>query len=66
MSLIEGPLSAVQGAVEAVKYARAFVRHAPCARAGLYADDDERGLILVEELGVKEPTVPAELPPDRV
>ena len=49
-TLLHGPLSAVRGAVETVKYARPFVTHAPGDRVGLCADDDERELILEEEL----------------
>jgi hypothetical protein len=49
-TLLRGPLSAVRGALDTIKYARAFVTHAPSDRAGLCADDDERELILEEEL----------------
>ncbi len=49
-TLFRGPLSAVRGAVDTVKYAQAFVTHAPSDQAGLRADDDERELILEEEL----------------
>jgi hypothetical protein len=47
--LIHGPLSAVRGAVDTVRYASAFVTHAASDSAGLRADDDERALILDEE-----------------
>ncbi len=49
-SLLDAPLSAVLGAVDALKYAQAFVAHAPNQQAGLRADDDERELIFDEEL----------------
>jgi hypothetical protein len=64
--LIRGPLSAMRGAVDTLKYAQAFVSHAPSAQAGLRADDDERELILEEELGATETTrvVPEAAPAD--
>jgi hypothetical protein len=64
-SLIHGPLSAVRGAVDAVRYAQAFVTHAPRTQAGVNADDDERELILVEELGTSAKQVVPELPVSR-
>jgi hypothetical protein len=48
-TLIHGPLSAVRGAVDTVRYASAFVTHAASDQAGLRADDEERALILDEE-----------------
>jgi hypothetical protein len=50
-SLLDGPLSAVRGAVDALRYAQAFVAHARRPQEGLRTDDDERDLILEEELG---------------
>jgi hypothetical protein len=50
-ALLHGPLSAFRGAVDTVRYAQAFVTHAPRDHAGLRADDEERELILAEELG---------------
>jgi hypothetical protein len=64
-TLWHGPLSAVRGAMDTVKYAQAFVSHAPRDQAGLRADDDERDLILEEELGTSEARVVPELPADR-
>jgi hypothetical protein len=62
-TLIRGPLSAVRGAVDAVRYAQAFVTHAPSAQAGVRADDDERDLILEEEeLSTSAARVVPELP----
>jgi hypothetical protein len=61
-SLFHGPLSAVRGALDAVKYAQAFVTHAPRRHAGLTADDDERDLILEEELGASAAQVVPEQP----
>ena len=60
-TLIRGPLSAVRGAVDTVKYARAFVTHAPSAQAGVCGDDDERDLILEEE---ELPTTAAPVVPE--
>jgi hypothetical protein len=54
VALIHGPVSAVRGAVDTVRYAQAFVSRAPSDQAGLRADDDERELILDEELEVTE------------
>jgi hypothetical protein len=54
-TLLDVPLSAVRGAFDAVKYAQAFVTHAPSEQAGLSADDDERELIFEEELERTEP-----------
>jgi hypothetical protein len=53
-ALLDGPLSAVKGAVDTVKYAQAFVSHAPRDEVGLRTDDDERELILDEELGAAD------------
>ena len=61
-ALVRGPLSAVRGAVDTVKYARAFVTHCPQDHAGLRADDDERQLILEEELS-ELPVRPEQQPP---
>ena len=47
-------------------YAQAFITHAPRGQAGLTADDDERDLILQEELGVSEAHVVPEQPVGRV
>ena len=49
-TLLKGPLSAVRGAVDTLKYAQAFVTHEPSDTARLRADDNERELILAEEL----------------
>jgi hypothetical protein len=60
--LFHGPLSAFRGAVDTVKYARAFVMHTPSAQAGMCADDDERDLILEEEEFPSEARVVPEIP----
>ena len=58
--LLDGPLSAIRGAVDTVRYAQAFVAHPSSAPADPRTDDDERELILEEEFP-SEPQVP-ELP----
>ena len=65
-SFLHGPLSAVKGALDTVRYAQAFVAHADRLPAGVHADDDERGLILQEEfVQTGEPPVVPELPVPR-
>jgi hypothetical protein len=61
-TLIRGPISAVKGAVDTVRYAQAFVSHAEPESTGLCGDDDERGLILEEELGSNQAPVVPEMP----
>jgi hypothetical protein len=51
--LLQGPLSAVRAAMDTVMYAQAFVTHSHRHRARLRTDDDERDLILQEELGTQ-------------
>ena len=49
-SLMDAPLSAVRGALDTVRYAQRFVVHTS-RQDVLRNDDDERDLILEEELG---------------
>jgi hypothetical protein len=61
LGLLSGPLAAMRGALDTVDYARAFVARGDRTDAGLSADDDERGLIVAEELGAS----PAKVLPEQ-